>query len=181
MTDREKAIKTLKENYCTMCAYGSQDMDSCDIRSCDNKDAIKALEHELCDDAVNRKSVQETITDSLGRGQNMHQLWQKIEDLPPVTPQQRWIPVERELPELNRPLLVTAYHRVCYAHMISKSGNYGYPVFRLHELKDSARGWVQETISHEYSMGRIDAWMYIDIPQPYVPEINVGKMGGDPV
>ena len=29
-----------------MCAYGSQDMDSCDIRSCDNKDAIKALEQE---------------------------------------------------------------------------------------------------------------------------------------
>lgn len=43
---REEAIKTLKENYCAMCAYGSQDMDSCDIRSCDNKDAIKALEQE---------------------------------------------------------------------------------------------------------------------------------------
>ena len=41
---RGEAIKTLKENYCSMCAYGSQDMDSCDIRSCDNKDAIKALE-----------------------------------------------------------------------------------------------------------------------------------------
>lgn len=43
---REEAIKTLKENYCVMCAYGSQDMDSCDIRSCDNRDAIKALEQE---------------------------------------------------------------------------------------------------------------------------------------
>lgn len=82
-----------------------------------------------------------------------------------------WTPVSERLPELNKPLLVTAYHRVCYAHMISKNGNYGYPVFRLHELKDSDRGWVQETISHEpYSMGRIDAWMYIDIPQPYKGE-----------
>lgn len=44
--EREKAIKTLKENCCAMCAYGSQDMDSCDIRSCDNRDAIKALEQE---------------------------------------------------------------------------------------------------------------------------------------
>lgn len=43
---REEAIKTLKENYCAMCAYGSQDMDSCDIRSCDNRDAIKALENQ---------------------------------------------------------------------------------------------------------------------------------------
>ncbi|MDT3387702.1 MAG: hypothetical protein LIR46_08090 [Bacteroidota bacterium] len=44
---REEAIKTLKENYCAMCSYGLQDMDSCDIRSCDNKDAIKTLEQEL--------------------------------------------------------------------------------------------------------------------------------------
>lgn len=88
-----------------------------------------------------------------------------------ISGEQRWIPVSERLPELNKPLLVTAYHRVCYAHMISESGNYGYPVFRLHEIKDSDRGWVQETISHEpYSMGRIDAWMYIDIPEPYKVE-----------
>jgi hypothetical protein len=43
-----KAIKTLKENLCGLCAYGSQNMESCDIRSCDNRDAIKALEQELC-------------------------------------------------------------------------------------------------------------------------------------
>lgn len=43
---REEAINTLKENCCAICAYGSQDMDSCDIRSCDNRDAIKALEQE---------------------------------------------------------------------------------------------------------------------------------------
>lgn len=48
MTTTEEAIKTLKENCCAMCAYGSQDMDSCDIRGCDNRDAIKALEQELC-------------------------------------------------------------------------------------------------------------------------------------
>ena len=46
MTTTEEAIKTLKENCCAMCAYGSQDMDSCDIRGCDNRDAIKALEQE---------------------------------------------------------------------------------------------------------------------------------------
>ena len=40
----KEAIKTLKENCCVMCAYGSQDMESCNIRYCDNRDAIKALE-----------------------------------------------------------------------------------------------------------------------------------------
>jgi membrane protease subunit (stomatin/prohibitin family) len=43
---REEAIETLKENSCAMCAYGSQSMMSCDIRGCDNRDAIKALEQE---------------------------------------------------------------------------------------------------------------------------------------
>ena len=43
---REVAINTLKENCCAICAYGSQDMDSCDIRSCDNRDANKSLEQE---------------------------------------------------------------------------------------------------------------------------------------
>ena len=85
----------------------------------------------------------------------------------------KWIPVSERLPELNRPLLVTTYHRVYYGHMISESGNYGYPVFRIHGLGDKNRDWVQETISHEpYSLGRIDAWMYIDIPEPYKQEVE---------
>ena len=80
----------------------------------------------------------------------------------------RWIPVSERLPELNRPLLVTTYHRVYYGHLISKNGNFGYPVFRIHGLGDKNRDWVQETMSHEpYSLGRIDAWMYFDIPEPY--------------
>lgn len=40
----EEAIKTLKEICCTRCPYGSQDMDSCDIRGCDEREAIKILE-----------------------------------------------------------------------------------------------------------------------------------------
>ena len=44
---RKEAIKTLKENCCAMCSYDLHDnMDSCDIRSCDNKEAIKVLEQE---------------------------------------------------------------------------------------------------------------------------------------
>lgn len=87
-----------------------------------------------------------------------------------------WIPVSERLPELNRPLLVTAYHRVYYGHLISESGNYGYPVFRIHGLGDKNRDWVQETMSHgPYSLGRIDAWMYLDIPEPYKAESEVNE------
>lgn len=41
------AIQTLEENSCSLCAYGSQDMDSCDISYCDNRDAIKTLKSKI--------------------------------------------------------------------------------------------------------------------------------------
>ena len=54
---KEEAFKTIKENLCGMCAYGSQCMESCDIRSCDNRDAIKALEQEACEDCISRQAA----------------------------------------------------------------------------------------------------------------------------
>lgn len=59
----EQAIKGLKENLCSLCAYGSQNMDSCDIRECDNRDYIKALERQSSEDCVSRQAVFETIDD----------------------------------------------------------------------------------------------------------------------
>ena len=40
---------------CAICAYGSQNMESCDIRGCDNRDAIKALEQEPIIDKINNE------------------------------------------------------------------------------------------------------------------------------
>lgn len=57
---REEAYKTIKENLCAMCAYGSQCMESCDIRSCDNRDAIKALEQEPVLDKLRAEIVELT-------------------------------------------------------------------------------------------------------------------------
>lgn len=53
----EEAFKTLKENLCVSCAYGSQNMESCDIRSCDNRDAIRVLERNLCDSCINKGCI----------------------------------------------------------------------------------------------------------------------------
>lgn len=60
---KKQAIKGLKENLCSLCAYGSQNMDSCDIRECDNRDYIKALEQQSIEECVSRKAVFETIDD----------------------------------------------------------------------------------------------------------------------
>lgn len=85
----EEAIKTLKENCCAMCAYGSQYMDSCDIRGCDNRDAIKALKREPCEDCVSRQAVLDIVNNPLNI-----RLDEIIKKLPPVTPQPKtghWI------------------------------------------------------------------------------------------
>jgi hypothetical protein len=43
---REEALKTLEENICNTCNYGSKNMELCDIRYCDCKEAIETLKHE---------------------------------------------------------------------------------------------------------------------------------------
>lgn len=99
---REEAIETLKENFCAMCAYGSQSMMSCDIRGCDNRDAIKALEKEPCEDCISRQAVEEitwempNYTDALNV---LTEVRDKVRVLPSVTPQQKvgkWIRVDKD-------------------------------------------------------------------------------------
>ena len=58
---REEALSTLKENICMMCAYGAKNTDECDIRGCDNRNALKVLAQEPCEDTVSRKKVIDTI------------------------------------------------------------------------------------------------------------------------
>lgn len=54
---KEEAIKGLKENLCSLCAYGSQNMDSCDIKECDNRDFIKVLEQQPGEDYLSREFI----------------------------------------------------------------------------------------------------------------------------
>ena len=105
MTD-EEAIKTLKDNICAQCAYCS-DMENCDIRYCDNREAIKVLKRKPSTDAVNREDVKtfvesfihEIITES-GTDKNAHtnevlrEVSRGIGDIPPVNPERskgEWI------------------------------------------------------------------------------------------
>jgi hypothetical protein len=106
-----KAIKTLKENLCGLCAYGSQNMESCDIRSCDNRDAIKALEQEPCEDAISRKAMleyQQYLHGKMSNEEN-HKLWEFIKGLPSVTSKRKtgeWIELKNHKPEEFENVLV---------------------------------------------------------------------------
>lgn len=86
----EQAIKGLKENLCSLCAYGSQNMDSCDIRECDNRDYIKALERQSSEDCVSREQALLQLTGVNLSDKTTKELigliGRRIQSLPPVTP-----------------------------------------------------------------------------------------------
>ena len=90
---KKQAIKGLKENLCSLCAYGSQNMDSCDIRECDNRDYIKALEQQSSEDSVSRADLLKIYENRFIELQKAHQTdkqlgvnWciNTLKDLPPV-------------------------------------------------------------------------------------------------
>lgn len=86
---KEEAIKGLKENLCSLCAYGSQNMDSCDIRKCDNRDFIKVLEQQPSQDCVSRQAVLDCLTATgLKKFDFILDAREKVNNLPPVTPTQ---------------------------------------------------------------------------------------------
>ena len=100
MEDREmteeKAIKGLKETLCSLCDCVSQNMDNCDIKECDNRDYIKALEQQpTSDDCVSRQAVLECLTATgLKKFDFILDAREKVNNLPPVRPTRKvgkWI------------------------------------------------------------------------------------------
>jgi len=75
--------------------------------------AIKVLEQEPCEDAISREAVHDLIatwlsdylTDEIR--ETLETIDGKVEDLPPVTPTQKWIPVSERLPEELEPVNIT--------------------------------------------------------------------------
>lgn len=116
---------------------------------------IKALE-ESCEDAVSRKAIVEMLNAS-GQGSVMtfDHFIELLYKLPSVTPTQRWISVKERLPEesLNSVIGWDAYRERCvFVQFIDGH-------FRITGKNESFD---------------IQAWM--PLPNPYVPDINVGKM-----
>lgn len=88
--NKEEAIKTLKENSCSICSYCAKNMESCSIAYCDNRAAIRTLEQETCEDAVSREAILKEIprlwNSSGDKDYCMETLRDFVVELLPVTP-----------------------------------------------------------------------------------------------
>lgn len=126
------------------------------------------LEQELCEDAVSRQTVKDTIfVECSGTKLDIDfakllLLQRAIKALPPVTPQEsRWIPVTERLPEYNKEVLTCS------------DGGF----IEIQSLENSCNGayWEDQEGDWSYS-GEVTAWM--PLPEPYEEE-SEGENGRD--
>lgn len=116
---------------------------------------IKALE-ESCEDAVSRKTIVEMLN-ARGQGSVMtfDNFIELLYKLPSVTPTQRWIPCSG-LPNI---------HNRCERYYVTlKSGDVDIAMF----TECNGEHWWN------FNFDDVIAWQYL--PEPYVPDTNVGKM-----
>lgn len=73
----------------------------------------KPLEKEPCEDAVSREEVWGMITSGKYPNENdeqfMDRLVEELEDMPPVAPTQKWIPVSERLPKHGGRYLISVF------------------------------------------------------------------------
>jgi hypothetical protein len=102
--NREEAIEAIKE------AYGNSEY---------TDEIIKALEQELCNDAISRQAAHNMVCSLSrwcvrsedGKWNNVGLLYDDVQfgldKLPSVTPMQKWIPVSERLPEKDDQYICT--------------------------------------------------------------------------
>ena len=137
----------------------------------DSEKIIKILEQQPCEDCVSRKAMLDAITEIDGNI-NMdiytNEVREIIENLPPVTPTQRWIPVSERLPEKEGDYLL--WGKVCedeeeYQFIGSYDGGCEQFGIWQEQFDRTTLGCLG---SEFYEYASVLAWM--PLPEPYKAE-----------
>lgn len=129
--------------------------------------AIKALEQQPIEDCVSRQAVLDKAWDVPYDGKYIQVVdVGDIQELPPVTPTQRWIPVSEELPKKNMPCLISVgdlnlTQIAMYSdlmgtidHKIFYQGDYGHDSFM--DITKYVKAWMPLLEPYEEKRGSED-------------------------
>ena len=112
----------------------------------------KALEEEICEDAISRKDMALNIVSfynkATGKKKTLDFLCKCVEGLPSVQPKQRWIPVGERLPKDDERILVTR------------------------RMFHWANEPVEYAVGIESFSGNVDFIAWMPLPEPYKAEIE---------
>ena len=120
----------------------------------------KALDEEICEDAISRKDMALNIVSfynkATGKKKTLDFLCKCVEGLQLVQPKQRWIPVSEKLPEDGQMVLISVERIIQKGIKIATFRDYG----DYHDFRGQ-----NNMIYHEVD---VVAWM--PLPKPYKPE-----------
>lgn len=113
----------------------------------------KALDEEICEDAISRKDMALNIVSfynkATGKKKTLDFLCKCVEGLPSVQPKQRWIPVSERLPDEDDVYLVTM-------NVLGRS------IRDIERFRIDNKGWGVN------GNNEVTAWM--PLPEPYKAE-----------
>ena len=109
-----------------------------------HSDCAEEIEQEPCEDAISRQAAIYACKNGWNKG--FDEIMEDIKQLPPVKPEQKWIPVSEKLPEKNDVYLVAI-------------NSYGCPT-------RDVDGFVSQSVRKWEMYGKsVVAWM--PLPEPY--------------
>ena len=155
---REEAIELLEKEKAYMLGHGGDTQaNALDI-------AIKALEQEPCEDAIDRAEAMTEIMMFAGNVKSdeediyikVSDVVQLLRELPSVTPTQKWIPVSERLPEKNGKYL---------AYIINKKDTNLQYIMTCEYYEGDLWNWFPDD---DCASDNVVAWM--PLPEPYKTE-----------
>ena len=170
---REEMIEQLENTILLIRQNGKDWWDDRDIPILE--EVIKVMQTEPCKDTIDRQAAIKEIlrvyeyeypTATGAFDEFVTKIIPSIiNNLPSVQPEQKWIPVSERLPEEDGDYYVTLENGVVEILGYSTTQRTTYP---------KGFYYISNGFSWRQTINPVIAWM--PLPEPYLPEMNVGKM-----
>ena len=125
---------------------------------------MTTLDESMNDDLISRDAVLDACSQSI----NILDAMGRIEELPPVTPKQRWIPVSERLPEDHDWYVIVVKEKSTGYQYIPRIASHNHDnCWSIIDTEDADKDWLDDL--------ECVAWM--PLPEPYKVEPQESEEG----